>query len=249
MKEIVLMFSLFMALQSFGQGEMKIGIQAGANFSYRTLDNNDGENPLTDDAIRHFNTYETPEIGYRFAFVGDYQFSKHFNVEVGASVTKNQYVYFNSDLFDFFDPTSGSIDDLDGVESVERRSNYLYAGLPIRGIYRAGLSSLKFLGHIGISPQILIDNTFKNTVKYNDGSTFKQETEANDELSTFNFSPFFGVGLEWELDGKWSLRTEAVARYGALNINENSPVNTHLISSEFTAGIYYLLKSGKDSME
>ena len=251
MRVLFILICTFLSLSAFSQGAIKLGIQSGLNFSYRFLSNNNDDDPITDEIIRHYDTYETPAAAYRFAIAGDFQLSKHFNLEVGASLTRNQYVYSNSDLtfVDFVDPRRGFIRDIDQVKTYERRVNYIYAGAPIRGIYRAGLTSLKFIGHIGVSPQILLDNYFKSTVTYQDGTKDKTESESPDHLAKFNLSPFFGVGLEWELADKWSLRTEAVARYGTLDISDKSPINTRLVSSEFTAGIYYLLRSGKDSSE
>jgi hypothetical protein len=247
---IILLFSSI-SFNLFAQGEIRMGLQGGLNFSYRFLSNNNEDDPMTDEIIRHYDTYETPAVAYRFAFATDFQLSKHFNFEVGASITRNQYIYSNSDLSfgDFVDPRRGFISDIDQVKTYERRVNYIYAGVPVRGIYRAGLTSLKFVGHIGVSPQILLDNYFKSTVTYQNGTEDTTQSESSDEPADFNFSPFFGVGLEWELADKWCLRTEAVARYGALDVSDQSPINTRLISSEFTAGVYYLLRSGKDSTE
>jgi len=247
---ILFVFSI-LSLNLFAQGEIKLGVQAGLNFSYRFLSNNNDNDPITDETIRHFDTYETPAAAYRFAFTSDFQISKHFNFEIGASYTRNQYIYSNSDLnfSEFVQPRRGFISNSDEVKSYERNVNYIYAGVPMRGIYRAGLSSLKFIGHIGLSPQILLDNYFESTVTYQDGTENSTESESQDDLADFNFSPFFGVGLEWELADKWCLRTEAVARYGALDVSDQSPINTRLVSSEFTAGLYYLLRSGKDSTE
>jgi len=251
MRIVVVWIFAILSINGFAQGEIKMGVQAGLNFSYRFLSNNNDDDPMTDDAIRHFDTYETPAAAYRFAFATDFQLSRHLNFEVGASFTRNQYVYSNSDLnySGFVEPRRGFVQDPDQVKTYERRVNYIYAGVPVRGIYRAGLSSLKFIGHIGVSPQILLDNYFKSTVTYQDGTENTNESESQSDLADFNFSPFFGVGLEWELADKWCLRTEAVARYGALDVSDQSPINTRLVSSEFTAGLYYLLRSGKDSTE
>jgi len=251
MRVFVLLAFSIISMNLIAQGEIKMGVQAGLNFSYRFLSNNNDNDPETDKVIRHFDTYETPGAAYRFAFASDFQVSKHFNFEIGASFTRNQYVYSNSDLnfSGFVEPRRGFVQDPDQVKTYERQVNYIYAGVPMRGIYRAGLSSLKFIGHIGVSPQILLDNYYNSTITYLDGSEDKSSSESQNDLAEFNFSPFFGLGLEWELAEKWCLRTEAVARYGALDVSDQSPINTRLVSSEFTAGLYYLLRSGKDSTE
>jgi hypothetical protein len=221
------------------------GLQASPNFSYRVLFNNSGESSVDDD-IDYLNNREEAALGYRFAAVAGIKVTESWTLEAGIAYLRN-CTRLNLTFGDEVDPRRGFVNDNEYTEG-ELETCLSYVGIPIRIIWSFGSEKTKVLASFGLSPQILLDQN--TTAKLSNGDkTEEMDIDSFEDATGFNLSPSLGIGAEFKLNDNFFLRAEGVARFGVVNINEDSPINSNTYSSELNVGIHYLLakKSKGDS--
>lgn len=215
-----------------------LGFQVSPNFSYRVLSNNSGE-PSVDDDIRYLNDNEETAFGYRLAAVSGLKIFENWALEAGVAYVENCTV-LNLKVGDQPEPRRGFVFD-ESLESADLKNCLSYVGIPIRLIWSLGSERVKFLASFGLAPQILLDQRTIARRNYKNGDRETSETSNLEEATGFNLSPSLGLGAEFRLNERLFLRTEGIARFGAVNINDNSAINSYTYSSELNIGINYLL--------
>ncbi|HKL02818.1 MAG TPA: outer membrane beta-barrel protein [Cryomorphaceae bacterium] len=223
----------------YSQTPISFGVQGSMNFSFRIMNPDDGSE-VTKEQITYTESRETAGIGYRAAFVGNVGLSDSWTLEAGVSYIENTYNFKEAALQqDGSDPSSGVLPELrPDIIRYELQSTYRYTGIPIRMIWNVGTENIKFLAHIGVSPQFLVEGEQTEERTRDDQVIEIEITDTTEELEDFNVTPFMGFGAEFRLNKVLSLRLEGVARYGALNVMKSGPIESRLYSSEFNAGLY-----------
>ena len=243
----LLLFNILL-LTSYAQNEtppIYIGLQVSPNFSYRVLSNHSGESSV-DDEIDYLNNREEAALGYRFAAVAGIKIAENWTLEAGIAYLRN-CTRLNLTFGDDVDSRRGFIDG-NGFTEGELKTCLSYVGIPLRIIWSFGTEKTKVLASFGLSPQILLDQN--TTAKLSNGdNTEEMDIDSYEAIAGFNLSPSLGLGAEFRLNESFFLRAEGVARFGVVNINEDSPINSYTYSSELNMGIHYLLvkKSQGDS--
>jgi hypothetical protein len=247
MRIFLVILGFVLHLSSLAQGEFALGFQASPNFTYRILRNNSGTDQ-TQDYIDYLNKREMASLGYRLALVGNVRLSERWILEAGFSFIRNRYVLNVEDLMfgDQVDPRRGFVYEGASFDQYKLESEYLYAGMPVRLIWNFGTENIKVLIHLGLTPQVLLRDRFTQSLYLDDEVVDKNEIDNYEEIRSFNLSPFFGVGAQFRLNENFFLRAEGIARYGALNVSDNSPISTYLYSSELNIGVYYRFISSPD---
>ncbi len=209
------------------------------NFTFRIL-NAPESTDLKESQMDYIESRETAGIGYRAAFVGNIGLSDWWTLEAGVSYTENTYNFKESTLQQTnSSPPPGVLPPLrPNIRVYERRSTYRYTGIPVRMIWNVGTENVKFLAHIGVSPQFLVEGEATEERTRDDRIIEIETTNTTEDQEDFNITPFMGFGAEFKLNRVLSLRLEGVARYGALNIMSSGPIESRLYSSEFNAGLY-----------
>ena len=226
-----------------GKTPIYLGLQVSPNFSYRVLSNNSGE-PSVDDEIDYLNNREDAAFGYRIAAVGGLRVSNNWTLEAGVAYVEN-CTNFNLTTGDQPDPRRGFVFE-ESLESLDLKNCLAYVGIPIRIIWNFGTDKAKVMASFGLSPQILLNQRTLATRSYKNGDEEQLEIENFEDAAGFNLSPSFGIGAEYMLSQRFFLRAEGIARFGVVNVNEDSPINSNLYSSELNVGIYYSLAKNKN---
>jgi hypothetical protein len=240
-KYLTFLFLLSFFLTGYGQNEtprIYFGLQLSPNFSYRVLSNNSGEDSVDDDIV-YLNNREEAALGYRIAAVGGLKVTKNWTLEAGIAYVENCTV-LNLNSGDPVDPRRGFTYD-ESIKSVDLKTCLSYVGIPIRLIWNFGTENTRILASFGLAPQILLDQRTLARTHYTNEDKETQEIENLEEAAAFNLSPSLGIGAEFKLSEKFFLRAEGIARFGVVNVNEDSPINSYIYSSELNAGIYYNL--------
>ncbi|MFT6998956.1 MAG: hypothetical protein ACJAQ4_002719 [Cryomorphaceae bacterium] len=240
-KHLTFLFLSSFFLTGYGQNEtpsIYFGLQLSPNFSYRVLSNNSGQASV-DDEIGFLNNNQEAAFGFRIAAVGGFKISKNWTLEAGITYVENCNV-LNLNIGDQVDPRRGFIFD-ESIESANLKTCLSYVGIPIRIIWNFGTENTRILASFGLAPQILLDQRTLARTHYTNEDKETQEIENLEEAAGFNLSPSLGIGAEFKLSEKFFLRAEGIARFGVVNVNEDSPINSYIYSSELNAGIYYNL--------
>jgi hypothetical protein len=221
-----------------GIDEHYLGIQVSPNFTYRVLSNNTNDQAV-DDLINFLNNREKAAPGYRIAANYGAKVWKNWDLELGISVV-NHSTNLNLIAGDTLTNYEFLLEDA-GVDEVDIKFNYGYLGIPVRIIWNFGTDNTRILASLGLTPQLLLRDRIRIT-SYLDGREVGNSKEENtQEISGFNLSPQIGIGIQFSLNERLFLRGEGIARFGVLDINEDSPVNAYLYSSELNVGLYYTL--------
>jgi len=250
MKPFLILFLLNLSyLTSYAQKQslpVYIGLQVSPNYSYRVLSNNSGESSVDDD-IDYLNNREEAALGYRIAAVSGIRISNNWTLEAGVAYIENCSI-LNLAAGDQPDPRRGFVYE-ESLESLELKNCLSYVGIPVRLMWNFGTEKAKILASFGLAPQILLDQRTIARRTFSDKDKETQEIGNIEDATGFNLSPSFGIGAEFKLNKKFFLRAEGLARFGVVNVNENSPINSYIYSSELNLGIYYnfIQKMPKDS--
>jgi hypothetical protein len=235
----LLLNSLF--LTGYAQNEkppIYVGLQVSPNFSYRVLSNNSGESRVDED-IDYLNNREEAALGYRVGTVAGIKVTKNWTLEAGVAYLRN-CTRLNLTFGDDVGPRRGFINDNEFTEG-ELETCLSYVGIPIRIIWNFGTEKTKVLASFGLSPQILLDQN--TTAKLSNGNDEEEmDIDSFEDAAGFNLSPSLGIGAEFKLSESFFLRAEGIARFGVVNVNEDSPINSYIYSSEFNVGINYVLQ-------
>lgn len=235
----LLLFLFAFVLTGYAQNEYPAfytGLQVSPNFSYRVLSNSTGESSVDDD-IDYLNNREDAALGYRIAAVGGVRISNNWTLEAGVAYLRN-CTRFNLTFGDNSDPRRpGFVNENEFTEG-ELETCLSYVGIPIRIIWGFGTEKAKVLASFGLAPQILLDQNTKATLS-NEDDTEERNIESFEDAAGFNLSPSFGIGAEYRLSERFFLRAEGIARFGVVNVNEDSPINSYIYSSELNVGINY----------
>ncbi|MCZ4409628.1 outer membrane beta-barrel protein [Cryomorphaceae bacterium 1068] len=239
-RNLTLLLLNFLFLTGYTQNEtppIYVGLQVSPNFSYRVLSNNSGESSVDDD-IDYLNNREEAALGYRLAAVMGIKVTEHWTLEAGIAYLRN-CTRLNVTFGDDIEPRRGFVNDNEYTEG-ELETCLSYVGIPLRIIWSLGTEKTKVLASFGLSPQILLaQNT---TAKLSNGdNTEEMDIDSFEDATGFNLSPSLGLGAEFKLSENFFLRAEGIARFGVVNINEDSPINSYTYSSELNVGIHYLL--------
>jgi hypothetical protein len=114
--------------------------------------------------------------------------------------------------------------------------------MPLRLIYNLGSGRLQGLASFGLTPQILMDQTTTFVGTTQDGEVVTEEFPNGEDAAGFNLSPMVGLGVHYALSEHFIFRAEGIARFGVVNINEDSPINSYIYSSELGLSISYIIK-------
>ncbi|MGB6036630.1 MAG: outer membrane beta-barrel protein [Cryomorphaceae bacterium] len=246
-RNLILLLLNFLFLTGYAQNEIPpiyVGLQVSPNFSYRVLSNSSGESSVDDD-IDYLNNREEAAFGYRIAAVSGIRISNNWTLEAGVAYLRN-CTRLNLTFGDNIDPRRpGFVNENEFTEG-ELETCLSYVGIPIRIVWGFGTETTKVLASFGLSPQILLDQNTRAKLS-NEDDTEERNIDSFEDATGFNLSPSLGIGAEYTLNENFFLRAEGIARFGVVNVNEDSPINSYIYSSELSIGIHYNLVKNSSS--
>ena len=244
MKQASLLFLMLLTFRMVLAQEEKpapyIGLQFSPNLTYRVLSNNT-DNPAVDDQIEFLNNREKAALGFRVAVVGGTYINKNFNLELGISYLRNCVNYNLALGGSETDPRRGFVSD-QNIDEADLKTCYDYLGIPVRLVWSWGTEYTRILASVGFAPQILMNDRV-TAITYRDGEEVdRSEIENTQDVNGFNLSPQLGLGIQLRISEQIFVRGEGIARFGALDIDQNSMINSYLYSSELNLAIHYRLR-------
>jgi len=248
----IFIFTLF-SLCSFGQNKLlenansdfhriQIGISVSPDICFRTLKTK-SENPISAVVMNNRNKYERPIFGYSSGLALNFNADRHWGIETGLQYSNKGFAYVMSDLTfgDQIDPVYGLIHPTQEIiTDVIYRDNFHYLDLPLRVVFTAGRSKLRFVSSLGVTSNVFIKATRTMVIKYSKGAADRTSEEHPINYEKINFSPTASIGVDWRMSERVHLRAEPTFRYGLLNISE-TPIETYLWSSGMIVTCYYVL--------
>jgi hypothetical protein len=235
---LFIFFSLYSSAQEDQSLPIYFGAQFGPNLSYRVLSNNT-EDSGVDDQINFLNNRESAAFGYRGALMVGVRILKNWSLEGGISYLRNSTDFeFNSG--DAPESRRGFVSD-NGFDKGTITSHLYYIGIPLRLGYSVGGEKIRANAQFGLTPQILIDQESVYTLSLQGDEVASGQFPISESAVGFNVSPSLGLGLAYRLSDFLAVTGDATARFGVININEESPINSYVYSSEFCVGLQYFL--------
>jgi hypothetical protein len=135
-----------------------------------------------------------------------------------------------TDNYDSFDPKKASLQYINN----NLQQNFSYLELPVMMRYKFIDNKVDFNLIGGVSYNMLISNSvyaMDNGTKYQIGKT--------DGLNSFSLSSSFGVGMEYNFSGKFSINLEPTVRYYINPYTNNTGLEMHPYSFGVFSGLSY----------
>jgi len=235
---LFLLISLYGSAQERETSPVYFGAQFGPNLSYRVLSNNT-EDSGVDDQINFLNNRESAAFGYRGALIVGIRVADNWSLEAGISYLRNS-TDFELSFGDAPENRRGFDSEINFDKGIIT-SHLYYIGIPFRLGYSIGGERLRAQAQFGLTPQILIDQESVYSLLMDDNEIESGEFPISESAVGFNMSPSLGLGAIYRLSDYLAVTGDVTARFGVININEESPVNSYVYSSEFCLGLQYSL--------
>lgn len=120
-------------------------------------------------------------------------------------------------------------------DDLETRTSTDYFGIPFRFVWNSEAVKTRFIASVGFTRQLLLSRKTRDTY-FKDGEGTDWNTKSG--MSDFNISPMMGIGAEHSLSERFFIRSEAIARFGVLSLEEYAPLTSYIYSAELNIGPY-----------
>ncbi len=235
----------FTVLFAFGQTEKKtsIGVNYSVNYNYRYLVDKDGQD-VNATLISGRNNIEIPLVSFAAGVRLERRISTRLFLETGVEFSRMGYRFSWSNLRweDQIDATRGFV--LPGTEPISTIAIHWvhdYVGIPIKLNYVTQGERLQFVYGLGLTPNVLLQAKTINITRDMNGKKGRNSHGDGHTYKTFNLMPMASFGLNWNMNDRFSLRSELIGRYGILDIIENKPVTAKLYNVGINLTGYYSL--------
>lgn len=243
MKQLIVLFATVYSLTALGQGRMNnnmefkkvlIGLIFSTDYNFRTLKNNDGS-PSSDFVIKSRNNVEIAKFGYTTGVNICIKITKLFELETGVQYSNKGYKTKNQDLvYGQPDPSLPT--------KAKFIYNFHYIDIPVKVNFSLGKKRIQFIPGVGISTNILINETVKSINEYSNGKTEQKTESAGYNFKHINISPMISFGISYKVNNKMILKAEPTYRFGVIKIID-TPVTEYLWNAGLNIGFFYRLKS------
>lgn len=229
MKKILLLLFCVTSFPFYAQ-HFSVGVSVSPDYCSRSLvDNSDGD-PIVPSLISVRNTLEIAKTGFTSGINARYKFSKLFSVETGLQYSNKGYKSTTTNLtFNSSDPNDPT--------SVYFVYNMYHIDVPVLATFSIGSKDFLFCASAGISANFFLKETQGSHVTYNDGSKKTTYTAGTNVILPANFSALFGVGVEWQINDRMSLKVQPMARIGSSKVIDG-PIAMYLSSFGLNTGFY-----------
>lgn len=207
------------------------GLGITPNVTYRYLHQNfvpAGDNSSqVQDLITSRNKYEYPGVGVGGGLKVGIRLTHWLAIESGALFNYQWYRYSNNSpaMFPGWTPSSSLPTDSFLSRDLER---YLYFNIPLALNFTAGKHRVKGIFSLGTTFDFLIRHTMHYTYTYNNGTQSSGVVrDTYNDFSSFNLSPFLGIGMDCYITHALVLRIMPIAQMQAFK-NINTPITEYL---------------------
>jgi hypothetical protein len=218
------------------------GVSYVSNVTYRYLRQNYVPYDVTAAEERRIvdirNEHEHPQFGFQIGGRLGVNITRYFSLETGVEYNLHRYLY-KSDFL-----TSGSTYNPSLIDTsitnciVKQTDNYHYLNIPVAANFMLGKRKIKAVISAGVNFNFLLKKT--QTFRYfvNDELYRSNTTADNYTFSSFNLSPFLGVGIDYHINRFMFLRIMPVAQMQALK-NIDTPITEHLWSAGLNTSLFF----------
>lgn len=244
MKHLLFLSILFFSISASGQNSLKSKsdkkhsrIQMGANFlaeySNRWLKNSTGSS-YHDYIIGERNIDEYGKSGFSTGVNVCIGLSKFLSLETGIQYANRGYrtKTIPTDGFHslIFEPI---------VTSNKYIYTYRYLDIPLKINFIYGQEKIRFIGSLGMSANLFVNEKEKHIEFYDDYSTKVINTISKDKSMTkIGFTPMIAAGFDYALSKKTNLRMQSTYRKSIKTLIQD-PVYIYLYGVGVNVGYYY----------
>ena len=219
--------------KSAANKNISIGISFSPDYSYRTLENNDGSSS-SDMVIDLRNDIEKSKFGFTTGLNLNIRLSGKTGFQTGLLYSNKGYKIPKQ-------ATRLPIPQPGQPTHFESKTNFNYLDIPLKFDFISGMGKVKFIIGAGVAANILLNNSEIVTAFYADGRESEFDQSDGFDYNKFTISSLASVGLEYQLKENIFLRMEPTFRYELLNINDY-PVTARLWNLGLNVGVYCNLK-------
>ena len=209
-----------------------IGFSFSPDYSYRTLNQNSGENsPVID--IR--NNIEVAKAGFTAGVLVRFQISSLIDLETGVQFANKGYQTKNRELV--YEEPAGPNDPTKAC----LKYVYQYIGIPLKVNFSFGNGRARFVTGAGITTNFLLGARNIVHLEYASGKKESRSQTTTVDFRKIDLSPMISAGLDYRLCRNTRFIVEPTFRYGLLNTMD-APVPEHLWSAGLNLAIYRSIK-------
>jgi hypothetical protein len=238
MKRLFIFITTIISFTSHAQDKnskqkILIGFNFSPDYSFRTLENNDGSSS-TDFVIKSRNNIEQAKVGYTTGLNVYINASQPVGFETGIQFSNRGYKTKSQNLiFSFPSPNLPT--------KVKTTYSYQYIGVPLKAKFSFGKSKVRFVSSVGFITNLLLNVDQTNNLEYANGMVEKKTQSSTSGFKKVDLSPTISVGMDYQLNNKIHLLVEPTLRYGLLK-TVDAPVTENLWTAGLNVGFYYVLK-------
>lgn len=208
---ICLVFGISMQAQSvFKHHKVRVGLSLTPFYSYRNLKSPDNFQSV----INEFNKLDKAKVGYSASFNLLFAIQKRIVLETGVWFTDRGY---NNDLELLVETPSGET-----IQNLFLKHHNKYVGVPIKlNLYLVN-KKVRFFVSGGLNTGMLVASDRRVKIKDAvDGSITRDYIKEKIQSTHLIISAVAGVGLDFYLIKRLSLRFEPMISYGVYNSQKN----------------------------
>ncbi|MDD3527255.1 MAG: hypothetical protein RBR47_11660 [Bacteroidales bacterium] len=115
--------------------------------------------------------------------------------------------------------------------------HFYYLDIPITAKFFITKKKFSMFASLGLSPSIFLDNKYYLEVKYVSGESKEHHTESQMDAKSVNLVMLAGIGVDYAVTNRLSVRIEPVYRRSLTAIN-GDPTKFYLWSAGANVGLY-----------
>jgi len=209
-----------------------IGFIFSPDYCYRTLKPDAIDKWIADNR----DSMEIPKFGFTTGASLLYKVSEHFTFETGLQYSDKgeKTKWFSDFIYNTPDPSIPT--------RIKYIVHYYYLDIPVKVNYYLLTKRLKYFISGGVSANIFLGQTTTSIGEFSDGHTEERPSSHGlSAASTINIAIIAGMGIQYSLNEKLSLRIEPTYRR-SLTAFVNAPIKGYLYSTGVNLALYYKLR-------
>ncbi|MEO8761016.1 MAG: outer membrane beta-barrel protein [Bacteroidia bacterium] len=212
---------------------LEVGLLFSPDYCNIALRNIDGS-ALYNQVIASERKAIKPKIGYSTGLNVCYHVSRGFAIELGVQYSEKGYSEaFSGFVFPFIQPSPAPT-------KVNYFYNYYYMDIPLKFNMSLGKKKLSFIGSLGLTTNLFIQQKSTSKTTYSDGSvTTTPSSSAFGNTSAVNLSPTASAGIDYRFSKLIHLRIEPTIRYGVLKTDNSNYIGSYLWNAGISVGVYF----------
>lgn len=231
----LLVFTSYAQENKESNKKLRVGVSFSPDYAYRVLKSSNDDH---EGFVQFRNQTESPKFGFTTGLRGLYQLAPKWNIEFGIVYSdKGEKEVWTTTTE--IDPRYGFV--YGGMNRVEFKYHYKYLDIPLKINYSFISKRAQFFASAGVSGNLFLAHTTESYYETSEGEVSEQRETNNAAMEPVNFALMFGLGVDYAIKSKMSLRIEPEFRHSITAINDH-PIKRYPYSLGMNIGLFMLLK-------